>query len=518
MKVACALQVTAGVTVSSFANLPSRASAESRGVRGPKCRGVNPTTIIASTGFNVFPPCRAMTAAFAPAAPQQGETTCQTGKQNGTLSSEIGVGIWTASAIADRVAAVRRPAQSRTTKAPGEGENAMLDKPSQGVEDVRLQSFSVTYEYPVVFTRDAFALGNRSLVDVLSRREPHKRHRCLILADQGVLTSLPDLASQIENYAAAYAGSMELVGSVVPVPGGEICKHDPETIPNLLELLSQHAIDRHSFTIAIGGGAVLDAVGYASAVFHRGVRHIRFPTTVLAQDDSGVGVKNAVNHFGLKNLIGTFAPPWAIINDSSFIDTLPPREKRAGMAEAVKVALIRDGRFFDWLEAHADDLARFSRPHLDHLIKGCAELHMRQIRLGGDPFEMGSARPLDFGHWSAHKLEQLTENEVNHGEAVAIGIALDTRYSVLSGRLAAGEDERVANLLERLGFVLWHDKLRACDPRGRPLVLKGLADFQEHLGGELTVTLLAGIGRGVEVHEMDEKIVDRCIDWLEQRR
>jgi 3-dehydroquinate synthase len=311
---------------------------------------------------------------------------------------------------------------------------------------------------------------------------------------------------------------MELVGPLAPVAGGENCKNEPKIIPSLLELLSQHAIDRHSYTIAIGGGAVLDAVGYASALFHRGVRHIRFPTTVLAQDDSGVGVKNAVNQFGLKNLIGTFAPPWAIINDSSFIDMLPPREKRAGIAEAVKVALIRDGKFFNWLEAHADELARFSRPHLDYLIKGSAELHMRQIRLGGDPFEMGSARPLDFGHWSAHKLEQLTRSEVNHGEAVAIGVALDTRYSVLSGHLAAGEDERVADLLKRFGFVLWHDKLRQCDSRGRPLVLKGLADFQEHLGGELTVTLLAGIGRGVEVHEMDEKIVGQSIDWLEQRK
>jgi 3-dehydroquinate synthase len=394
----------------------------------------------------------------------------------------------------------------------------MLDTPFQRIGDVRLQSFSVTFEYPVVFTRDAFALGNRSLIDVLSRREPHKRHRCLICVDQGVLTSLPDLTSQIENYAAAHGSSMELIGRTVPVAGGELCKNDPNTISRLLELLSQRAIDRHSFTIAIGGGAVLDAVGYASAIFHRGVRHIRFPTTVLAQDDSGVGVKNAVNQFGLKNLVGTFAAPWAIISDSSFIDMLPPREKQAGMSEAVKVALIRDGRFFNWLEAHADDLARFSKSHLDHLIKASAELHMRQIRLGGDPFEMGSARPLDFGHWSAHKLEQLTRNEVNHGEAVAIGVALDTRYSVLSGRLAAGEDERVADLLERLGFVLWHDKLRQCDSRGRPLVLKGLADFQEHLGGELTVTLLAGIGRGVEVHEMDEKIVGQSIDWLEQRK
>jgi 3-dehydroquinate synthase len=311
---------------------------------------------------------------------------------------------------------------------------------------------------------------------------------------------------------------MELAGALVPVAGGEVCKNDPKTVLTLIERLSQHAIDRHSFAIAIGGGAVLDAVGYASSTFHRGVRHIRLPTTVLAQNDSGVGVKNAVNQFGLKNLIGTFAPPWAIINDNSFLDLLPPREKRAGMAEAVKVALIRDGRFFSWIEAHAAELAEFSRSHMDHLIKESAELHMRQIRLGGDPFEMGSARPLDFGHWSAHKLEQLTHNEVNHGEAVAIGVALDARYSVLSGRLAAGEDERVAGVLEGLGFSLWHDMLRQCDSAGRPLVLRGLADFREHLGGELTVTLLAGVGRGVEVHEMDERTVGQSIDWLEQRK
>jgi len=394
----------------------------------------------------------------------------------------------------------------------------MLDTPSPTAEDVRLQSFSVNYEYPVVFTRNAFAPGNSSLLDMLSRREPQKRHRCLIFIDQGVLAARPELASQIDDYAAAHSSSIALVAPPVPVAGGELCKNDPNIIPRLLELLSRHATDRHSFTIAIGGGAVLDAVGFASAIFHRGIRHIRFPTTVLAQDDSGVGVKNAVNQFGLKNLIGTFAPPWAIINDSSFIDILPPREKRAGMAEAVKVALIRDGKFFNWLEAHADELARFSKPHLDHLIKETAALHMRQIRLGGDPFEMGSARPLDFGHWSAHKLEQLTCNEVNHGEAVALGIALDTRYSVLSGHLAAGGDDRVADLLERFGFVLWHDMLRQCDARGRPLVLKGLADFQEHLGGELTITLLAGIGRGVEVHEMDEKIVGKSVDWLERRK
>jgi 3-dehydroquinate synthase len=395
---------------------------------------------------------------------------------------------------------------------------AVLDTPSKPIEDdIRLQSFSVSYDYPVVFTRDAFGAGNRCLIDVLARREPGKRHRCAVFVDDGVISAIPNLAGLVARHAAAYASQLEIVGPLVPVTGGERCKNDPEMVPGLLETLSRLAIDRHSFVIAIGGGAALDAVGYAAAIFHRGVRHVRFPTTVLSQCDSGVGVKNAVNSHGLKNLVGTFAPPWAIINDSSFIDALPPREKRAGMAEAVKVALIRDRTFFAWLETNADALAGSSQAHLDHLIKQSAELHMRQIRLGGDPFEAGSARPLDFGHWSAHKLEQLTWNTVNHGEAVAIGIALDTRYSVMAGLLAEGADERVLHLLERLGFELWHPDLKQPDGRGRLSLLQGLVDFREHLGGELTVTLLTDIGCGVEVHEMDERMIGRCIDWLQQR-
>jgi 3-dehydroquinate synthase len=393
----------------------------------------------------------------------------------------------------------------------------MLDTPSNTINDVRLQSFSIAYEYPVVFTRDAFGPTNRCLIDALARREAGKLHRCAVFADEGVLSAMPGLVNQISAYASFHASRFVIAGSPVAVPGGENCKNDPGTIPRLLAKFSELAIDRHSFVVAIGGGAVLDAVGFAAAIFHRGVRHIRFPTTVLAQDDSGVGVKNAVNSLGLKNLVGTFAPPWAIINDSAFIDHLPARQKRAGMAEAIKVALIRDVNFFRWIESNTAALAQFSPRHLDRLIKDCAELHMRQIRLGGDPFEAGSARPLDFGHWSAHKLEYLTRHEVNHGEAVAIGIALDTRYSVMAGLLAEGEDRRVLDVLKRLGFTLWHDALRQRNANGQLSLLQGLADFQEHLGGELTVTLLADIGHGIEVHEMNTELVDRCIDWLRQQ-
>ncbi|HXW30565.1 MAG TPA: 3-dehydroquinate synthase [Xanthobacteraceae bacterium] len=379
------------------------------------------------------------------------------------------------------------------------------------VTDVGQRAFIVAYDYSVAFARDAFSPENCCLTEVLARREPDKRHGCATFIDEGVLAAMPGLPPRITDYAAAHRQNIEVAGAPAIVVGGENCKNDPETTPRLLEIPSSHAIDRHSF--AIGGGAV----GYAAAILDRGVRHIRFPTTVLAQDDSGVGVKNAVNAFGFKNLVGTFAPPWAVINHSAFVEMLPPREKRAGMAEAVKVALIRDYRFFRWLEDNAAALARFSPPHLDRLIKDSAELHMRQIRLGGDPFEAGSARPLNFGHWSAHKLEYLTQHAVSHGEAVATGIALDARYSVATGRLAAGEDERILRLLKTLGFTLWHDALNHRNAQGRLAVLQGLADLQEHLGGELTITLLAGIGRGVEVHEMDTGIVEQCIDWLERR-
>lgn len=384
--------------------------------------------------------------------------------------------------------------------------------------ETHVQRFAVAYDVPVVFTRDVFDPDNPTLVEALRRREPAKRHRVAVFVDEGVLRSIPHLERAIRRYAAVHARSVSLAGEIVTVPGGERAKSGQAVVAELLGHLAARGIDRHSFALAIGGGAVLDAVGYAAAIFHRGVRHVRLPTTVLAQADSGVGVKNAVNAFGVKNLVGTFAPPFAILNDGGFLDHLPAREKRGGMAEAVKVALIRDRAFFAWIEANAAALAAFHPNALDRLIERSAQLHMRQIAQGGDPFETGSARPLDYGHWSAHKLEILTGHQLSHGEAVAVGVALDARYSVLAGLLPPGEDERVHRLLARLGFDLWSDALVLRDRDGSLAVLRGLGEFQEHLGGELTVTLLEAVGRGVEVHAMDHGLVADAIGWLDQRR
>jgi 3-dehydroquinate synthase len=379
------------------------------------------------------------------------------------------------------------------------------------------QRFSVPYDFPVVFTEGVFDPENPALRDVLCRLEPAKRHRVVVFVDDGLSAAKPLLLEAIKAYAERHRDAINLACAPITLPGGEKIKSELHFVESIQQTLFDLHLDRHSYVVAVGGGAVLDAVGLVAATTHRGVRHIRIPTTVLAQNDSGVGVKNGVNLQGVKNFVGTFAPPFAVLNDLEFVMALPERDKVAGMAEAVKVALIRDAEFFGWIERHMDDLATFERQAMATMIRRCAELHMRQIGQGGDPFESGSVRPLDYGHWSAHKLESLTRHHLRHGEAVAIGMALDARYSVLSGLLAQGEEERICALLEYLGFDLWHPALAKSGANGEWVILEGLRDFQEHLGGELTVTLLGGIGVGVEVHEIDRERMRQAMHWLRDR-
>lgn len=386
-----------------------------------------------------------------------------------------------------------------------------------GGADALWQRFEIRHDFPVAFTYGLFEPGNPLLADALCRLEPGKRQRYALVVDAGLVAADPELPARIDAWGVAHGARVEPLCPARTVEAGEALKNDPAALEPLYAMVHELGIDRHSALVAVGGGALLDAVGLVAATAHRGVRHVRVPTTVLAQNDSGVGVKNGVNRHGRKNWHGTFAPPFAVLNDAAFLPLLGERDRRAGMAEAVKVALIRDAPFFARLEADARALAAFEPGAVTHMIRRCAELHMHQIGRGGDPFETGSARPLDFGHWAAHRLEGLCGHRLRHGEAVAIGIALDARYSVLAGLLRPGDDERVATLLEALGFTLHDDALHALDAHGEGLAA-GLEHFRTHLGGELTITLLAGIGHGVEVHAMDAVLVAESVAWLEARR
>jgi 3-dehydroquinate synthase len=368
------------------------------------------------------------------------------------------------------------------------------------------RSIQVGWQLRVFFTEGVFAPANPVLKDALTDKSPRK---VLVVLEDALAQSQPKLEQQIENYFSAQAKQLQLVRPPLFVAGGEQSKNSNTIVTDILSQIDRHHIDRHSYLIAVGGGALLDVAGFAAATAHRGVRHVRIPTTTLSQADSGVGVKNGINAFGKKNFIGTFAPPHAVINDFNLLATLKPRDKRAGYVEAVKVACIRDKKFFDEIERDVDKLISFEPAAMKHLIHRCAELHLDHIATGGDPFEMGSARPLDFGHWAAHKLEQLSDFRLPHGEAVAIGIALDVIYSRNLNFLDKKSCERILKLLQQLGFNLFADELLKADANEHLQILTGLEEFREHLGGELTITLLKKIGQGVEVHEMNlPKIVE----------
>ena len=372
------------------------------------------------------------------------------------------------------------------------------------------QSFQVPFTYHVVFTESMFSLENETFINFLKNYgNANFRKKILFLIDEGVTQTNPHLSETIRNYFANQ-NDIILVPEILVFQGGEQVKNNPEILEKILQAIDNQGIDRHSFVAAIGGGAFLDVVGYASAIAHRGVKHIRIPSTVLSQNDSGVGVKNGINYFGKKNFLGTFAPPIAVFNDANFLKTLSDRDWRSGISEAIKVALIKDLAFFEWLEVNAQAMAKRDETVMFHQIFRSAELHVQHIS-SGDPFEMGSARPLDFGHWAAHKLEYLTNFEIRHGEAVAIGIALDSVYSHLKGQITAQELARIISLLKTVGFEIYHPALAENDKIN---LWKGLQEFQEHLGGELTITLLEALGRGVEVHEIDFELMKQSVDIL----
>lgn len=368
------------------------------------------------------------------------------------------------------------------------------------------QRFSVPFEYPVCFSENIFDPENRSFAAIL---EQGKKVKTFFVIDSGVAESHPDLIQNIQEYAKAYESIFYLCAEPVVVPGGEACKNDPSVYEKIVEATHLHGIDRHSYIVAIGGGAVLDMAGFAAAISHRGIRLVRVPTTVLSQNDSGVGVKTSVNSFGKKNYLGTFTPPVAVINDFEFLKTLDDRDWRSGISEAIKVALIKDLSFFEWLEDNALAMADRQMEPMQKQIIRSAQMHLDHIA-GKDPFEFGSSRPLDFGHWAAHKLEHLSNYRVRHGEAVALGIALDSTYSYLKGMITKGELDRIITLIQNLGFELYQPELSGEN------LLKGLKEFQEHLGGQLTIMLLEKLGKGVEVHEMDHDLILQAIGMLQE--
>jgi len=380
------------------------------------------------------------------------------------------------------------------------------------------QEFSVKFEYPIIFTQHIFSESNSNILDILMREDEECLHKVVVFVDSGVVDANPQIITDIKRYFSSIGKHATLVIEPQIVLGGHLSKSNWNMVGEMVHTIAGLHLDRQSFVIVIGGGGVLDVVGFVTSIVHRGLRLVRIPSTTLAQDDAGLGVKNGLDREGQKNFVGTFTPPFAVINDFSLLSTLSDEHWLGGVAEAFKVAIIKDIEFFEYLCANACYLHARDKRAMDvmvEIISRSSYLHLDHICRSGDPFESGSARPLDFGHWVAHKLEIMSKFRIAHGQAVSIGIAVDSFYAMKEGLIENDDFKRIVNGLLVTGLPIWDICLREKDADNSLLILGGVQDFREHLGGELNITLPCPIGSKVEVHNLNFEWIEEAINCLE---
>lgn len=374
-----------------------------------------------------------------------------------------------------------------------------------------LQKISPRFEYPVVFARGLFSPDDDTLRAVLEPRVEPRPAPALVFVDAGLLPHYPSLTEDIARKFRAESRWLHLVCDPIPVPGGERIKNDYRLIMSVVDACLEYRLCRRSLVFVVGGGAVLDAVGFAASIVHRGLRIVRLPTTTVSQGDSGVGVKTGMNLHGSKNTIGTFWPPFAVISDLEFLATLRAEHWISGAAEAFKVAVVRDSAFLDFLCERAGDLRQRNEAVMEQVVMWSARLHLEHIRSSRDPFEMGEGRPLDFGHWLAHKLESMSGFGMTHGHAVSVGLVVDLTYAALRGWITVTDRNRVVRALSRCGLPVSSPLLLERQGDGRLRILDGLTEFREHAGGRLVLIYPDGMGRLQLVYEVDHVLLEQAV-------
>jgi len=377
-----------------------------------------------------------------------------------------------------------------------------------------IQTFKVNYKYKIYFTDDLFDKKNKLLFNIFKNDKKNNK-KLIIIIDKNITYYHSKIVENIKDFFKTNEMNIILQCNPILITGGEKVKNHYMIIKYLYNIIHKYKICRQSYIMTIGGGSLLDAVGFASSTAHRGVKLIRIPTTTLSQDDSGVGVKNGINFDGKKNFIGTFHVPNVVINDYKILKSLSNKDWMSGISEAIKVALIKDKSLFEYIYSNKNNIIKREDNIVKHIIFKSAKLHADHISKQGDPFEILSSRPLDFGHWAAHKLETLTKFKISHGEAVAIGIALDVTYSYLINLLNKSEWKKIIEILINLNFKIYIKEMSRIK-NDKFIIFDGLSEFQEHLGGRLTITLLKKIGLGFNVNHVNKKLYIKSINLLKK--
>jgi 3-dehydroquinate synthase len=305
-------------------------------------------------------------------------------------------------------------------------------------------------------------------------------------------TVAPLYADRLEAALARAGASVQRI----VIPDGEAHKNW-EVLDRIYAALLEAQADRRTIVVALGGGVVGDMAGFAAATYQRGVPHLQVPTTLLAQVDSSVGGKTAINHALGKNMVGAFHQPSAVVADTSTLVTLPAREYAAGLAEVIKYGAIHDLAFFAWIEANASALHARDPAALAHAIRRSCEIKAEIV--AADERETGARALLNFGHTFGHAIESAAGYGTwLHGEAVATGMALAARYSARAARIPQADAERLVALLAKVG-------LPVSPPRfALETWLEYMGRDKKNEGGRITLVLLDRLGRGAVVKDTAE--------------
>lgn len=299
---------------------------------------------------------------------------------------------------------------------------------------------------------------------------------------------------------SALAGS-RVVEAILP--DGESHK-TLSTVSRILDVLVANRFGRDCTVVALGGGVVGDMAGFAASCYQRGVGFVQVPTTLLAQVDSSVGGKTGVNHPGGKNLIGAFYQPTAVLADTSTLQTLPTRELRAGLAEVIKYGLMIDAPFFDWLEAHMDELMAADSTALAYVIQRSCEI--KAYIVGQDEREQGDRALLNLGHTFGHAVEAATHyTQWLHGEAIGAGLLMAAAMSHQSGLIDAAQVERLRRLLERAGLPV---RIGGVAPE---VALEHMRIDKKVQDGRIRLILLRAIGDAFVTADYPEQALQRTL-------
>lgn len=361
------------------------------------------------------------------------------------------------------------------------------------------EPYSIAYN--TLYSNDLFATENLTLANYLTQIND-KAGRCFLILDSNVEKLY---GAQIKNYFHSHHIAYEFLSFY--------CAEDQKTLQNtqhIIEFLIDHKITRLSDPIvAIGGGILMDMVGFAASIYRRGTRYIRIPTTLVGLIDAGIGVKTAINFGGYKNRIGSFYAPKTVFLDPFFLSTLDQRNLANGIAEIIKMGLVKDQKLFELLEQNAKTLIEdklHGQPEYDEILYRAAISMLEE--LSGNLLEKNLERAVDFGHSFSPKIEMNALPELLHGEAVAIDMAFSVLLSEHRGLMTTAERNRTLTLLQQFKLPLTH---KVCIVE---LLISALDDIVLHRDGQQHFPLTKGIGQVVFVNDITHEEIKKIVEQM----